>query len=484
MYGSDLRVDFRYVPPITVPFEGKHSKPHNACSRSFPRPHPCAVLLALTITFAVTHAPLCRGAENVTIGAAVELPAWDRYMTIAPEDVIRACCQVVDKQDMLTEKEVLEVFKRRGSAYLVIRKFDEALDDFERVLKGCPDDKETRYKRAEVLLQTNKEKEGSAELLKMTKEYPKYAPPRVGLAAVAFQAGDNDKAIAYASKAIALDGEYLEAYFVRAHVYYRIREFQSCVDDLNKVIQICPLVASEVPYLVRGKALSALGNDERAIASLQMARKLAPDSIEVQYELWRAYLRAGMYQVALNLGDQYEKADKQGWLGPYARAAALEKLHRPKEAIEAAERSDRILPDSPNTLFVMASAHEQLRKYDKALAFYDKILKKEPEYVDALIGKAVILATAPEDELRNGKKAQELASAALKEPLDAGRVISAQMALAAAFAENGDYEKAAATIKHCLTLSDKDPKKKDTLERQLRLYESKKPCRLERASSP
>jgi tetratricopeptide (TPR) repeat protein len=92
---------------------------------------------------------------------------------------------------------------------------------------------------------------------------------------------------------------------------------------------------------------------------------------------------------------------------------------------------------------------------------------------EAAAGDAWYLATARDDKVRDGHKAWELAGKACqttnyKHPSYLG-------ALAAAYAECGDFEQAVDYAKKAIDLADGD--EKDRLEAQLKLYEEKKPFR-------
>jgi tetratricopeptide (TPR) repeat protein len=60
-----------------------------------------------------------------------------------------------------------------------------------------------------------------------------------------------------------------------------------------------------------------------------------------------------------------------------------------KELLKAFEG----IPDSPQVLILLASVYYAVEEFDKGLEFYDKTLAASPEYRDALLGKAVCLAS-------------------------------------------------------------------------------------------
>src|SRR5262249_6050794 len=81
------------------------------------------------------------------------------------------------------------------------------------------------------------------------------------------------------------------------------------------------------------------------------------------------------------------------------------------------------------------------KEYDKAIADYNEAIRLDPKYAGAYNGRAWLWATCPDAKFRDGKMAFESASQACqltdwKEPNYIGT-------LSAAYAETGDFEKAA-----------------------------------------
>jgi hypothetical protein len=74
------------------------------------------------------------------------------------------------------------------------------------------------------------------------------------------------------------------------------------------------------------------------------------------------------------------------------------------------------------------------------VAEWQETLRLQPEKVGAEINLAWVLATAPEDAFRNGARALERAQHASK--ISAGRNLMAYRALAAAYAEVGQFQAA------------------------------------------
>ncbi|HVW00777.1 MAG TPA: tetratricopeptide repeat protein, partial [Planctomycetaceae bacterium] len=117
-------------------------------------------------------------------------------------------------------------------------------------------------------------------------------------------------------------------------------------------------------------------------------------------------------------------------------------------------------------------AHALRKEYELALADFDQAIRFEPG-ADAYNQKAWLLATCPDDKLRNGQTAIELATKAcqLTDWKNAGWIDT----LAAAYAEVGDFDKAVEMQERAL--KGVNSKARKEFEARLELYREHKPYR-------
>jgi hypothetical protein len=119
---------------------------------------------------------------------------------------------------------------------------------------------------------------------------------------------------------------------------------------------------------------------------------------------------------------------------------------------------------------------------EEAVASYREALRLRSDWPEASNQLAWILATSPQDELRNGAEAERIAGAALKtselrEPMLIDTV-------AAALAEAGNFDKAIEIQKEAIVKAKAlgDPKLVAELEKHAEAYEKKQPFRDSRLS--
>jgi tetratricopeptide (TPR) repeat protein len=149
------------------------------------------------------------------------------------------------------------------------------------------------------------------------------------------------------------------------------------------------------------------------------------------------------------------------------------------EAIAAFDAIIAANPAGTPARFGRAIALEKTGRYAEAVEDLGKLLQANPSDPALLNNLADILATAPDDAVRNGQRAVDLATRAVaemrKNPLRAREIAQTLDTLAAAYAEASDFEKAIATQRQAIELGTADEKQQ--LESRIKLYEAQKSYR-------
>jgi tetratricopeptide (TPR) repeat protein len=192
-----------------------------------------------------------------------------------------------------------------------------------------------------------------------------------------------------------------------------------------------------------GVVLLQRGEVEAAIEHFRTGLSLKPDQDTGHYDLGNALVIQGKYDAAQ---DEFRKAVE-------------------------------INPD-------YAHAHNHLGnllmiqgQFQAALSCYEAARRLRPRDADIANNLAWLLATCPEQQVRDGTRAVELAEQA--QQLSGGSSPLFGRTLAAAYAETGRFEAATTTARQALELARTQPNRRlaEALELQLELYNSRKPLR-------
>ena len=98
-----------------------------------------------------------------------------------------------------------------------------------------------------------------------------------------FQAGNFDKAVADATKALELDANDTTAYLCRGMACFELERYEQAVQDLTAGLKIAPNRTEA--YFYRGKAYTGLGEFDAAIADFEKALEADPNNEEYKYYL-------------------------------------------------------------------------------------------------------------------------------------------------------------------------------------------------------
>lgn len=250
--------------------------------------------------------------------------------------------------------------------------------------------------------------------------------------------GNYDKAISDYTTAIEIDPADESFHINRAAVYMSQNRFDDAINDYNSALEIAPEKASSLQQ--RAVARKLAGRLQEAVADFTEALKVDPNHVPAL--MGRGFLH---YQ-----SGRHEKA-----IEDFSAVISL----NPKAA------------DAWNN---RGYNRQQSGDFAKALADYDEALKLAPEYVLALTNKSWLLSTCPDEKIRHGKHAIEAATKACE--LTEFKDIGGLKALAAAFAEDGQFEKAIGWQEKAVELA--PDAQKDGELKLLEQYRDQKPMRL------
>jgi tetratricopeptide (TPR) repeat protein len=267
---------------------------------------------------------------------------------------------------------------------------------------------------------------------------PKDAYAHAARAAARMGKGKNeDKALADLDEAIRLDPHLAAAFEQRGYIAYGNKVYDKSLADLNEAIRLDPRI--RWPYHVRGWIWYRKKDYDKALADYEEALRIDPAE---------AVFYRDRGNVAL-MRKQYDRA-----LADYSKATHLNATY----SVPFLQRG---------------KVWVQMKQWGKALADFNEVVRLDPKGSYGHGALAWLLATCPEAKYRDGGKAVESAQRAYE--LNKGPDELAT--LAAAYAETGDFERAA----HWQTkaIAQAPAELKGEQEKRLDLYKNKRPYRQE-----
>ncbi|TWT74232.1 tetratricopeptide repeat protein [Allorhodopirellula solitaria] len=294
-----------------------------------------------------------------------------------------------------------------------------------------------------------------------------------------------DDAVALLSKAIAASpSEGL--YRLRAILYRMLEKEDEAFADLNKALAMQP----KDPLALLQRAELALGRDDvkSAKQDLKSATEIAPQVEQIdQAIVVRCFIAIEEGRMADAISDMQILIERNP--NDTFRQLQLASLYlqddRPRQAIETLTSVLEKEPGNSAVLRSRADAYLAVGEHSEAIADYERALDEIGDQDDEentailsgiLNNLAWVLATSPQDDVRDGQRAVELGERAVELTDESeAHVLST---LAAGYAESGDFDKAIQWSKKAVEQGQKEENDQiDQLEQELESYRKNEPWR-------
>lgn len=249
--------------------------------------------------------------------------------------------------------------------------------------------------------------------------------------------GNTEKAVADYTEAIALDPKDESNFINRAAAYLNQKKFDEAIADYGKALELKPKTAT---HQQRAVAWKMAGKPEKAVEDFTAALNINPDDIP-------SLMGRGF--VSFQSGNH-------------------------KKAIEDFSAVISINPRAAEAWNNRGFNRQLNGEFKAAVTDYSEATKLAPAYSLAWVNMAWLLSTCKEEGVRDGEKAEEAARKACE--LTDFQDHNALKALAAAFAEQGKFEKAIGWQEKAV---ERSPEERKTDEEELlQLYRDEKPFRV------
>jgi tetratricopeptide (TPR) repeat protein len=313
-------------------------------------------------------------------------------------------------------------------------------------------------------------------------QYQKALEIQPGLASVHYNLGNAfldlgklDDAIAQYRKTLEIRPNNADSYYNLGRALFMQGKLDDAIADYRKAVEIEP---DSVEALIRlGNALAAKGARDAAITQYQKALTIRPDDAEARTNLGKALLLKGDLDGAMSCFAESSTLNQD----PLARWYGLGNVFLQNgdldEAIICYRQALKINPHSDDAFANLGVAFLKKKETNAAMDSWQQALTINPSQMSAQNNLAWLLATTPDNSLRNGTKAVALATQANQ--LNGGGNPVILHTLAAAYAEDGKFELACGTARRALelALAQKQDALARKLKKELKLYESNTPLR-------
>ncbi len=350
---------------------------------------------------------------------------------------------------------------------------DAQLEDYQAALELMPELPGALRRRGQALLNRGDAEAALADFDKALEIEPGDAETLEARAVALAKLGRFDEAIESLDAAIEVEPRLLSAYVRRAQVNIELGDMEQAVNDLDKALLLAPNHLASL--VLRANCLQALEKPDRALADIERALQVQPNfapALQMQVAL---LLQAERLQEALDVMLSWHNAEPGNAEVLVQLAITLRQMGRIEDAIEsfsaALERNDQLVV----ALQGRADSYLTVGRQTEAIADYEAALEINPEDPTVLNNLAWVFSTSKNDSLRDGERALELAIAAAE--LTEYKEAFILSTLAAAHAENGDFEAARKWIAEAQDKSSDELR--EAIDKEAASYEEEEPFREE-----
>ncbi len=330
-----------------------------------------------------------------------------------------------------------DAWQARALHHLAAGAADKAIADLKQLVEQDGDNPATRLALAEALISAKKLDEALVQVDAAISKRPQLSVSHLLKARILAAQDKLAAAVEAASKAFEVEPRDLNALMLRAQLYIQQDKFEPALADLNRILQARP--GQPQALLIRSSVYVDQKKFVEAIRDLRELARMNPDNDLVRLQAAQIYVAGG-------------------W---------------PRFAIQILGGILATNPENASALRSRGDAYLNIGRHADAIADFDKALALDPNNSGILNNLAWVLATSPDDKLRDPERSIKLATKACElTDYKAAHILST---LASGYAEKGDFEMALKWSSKAVELSQGESK--DQLKKELENYQQKKPWR-------
>ena len=294
------------------------------------------------------------------------------------------------------------------------------------------------------------------------------APAHRYLADALVQQGQPEQAIIHYRRARQLDPSLLVTYNALARIHRTSGRHSESLAELRAALA---MDADHVPTRFElGVTLDALGRSRDALAEFRAVIELQPNHADAWANLGSLLARAGRRSEAITALERAITLAPTNATARLGLAGALAASGDMRSAVEHFREVVRQQPELAVARVGLAQALMVQRKWGAAVAEFEHAIRLNPRDGGSILRLSRILATCPDDNVRNGARAVTLAERLAK--ATGGKDPRVLETLAAAYAEQGELRRAIAVVQRALRIvTDNDSGLRTSLQSQLQQYQ-------------
>ncbi len=353
-----------------------------------------------------------------------------------------------------------------GCALDAIGRHTDAIDQLNRAIELKATFAEAYSSLGLALRNADRVDEAIAQFHKAIEVQPDLLPAHVNLANALRDLGRLDDAVARLEHAIRLNDKVADVYYNLGGVLALQGKGDDAMRRFYKALEIDPMHPEA--HNAVGNVLRRQGRIDAAINHFRLALQARPDMAD-SYQNWGlALAETGRVEQATERFRAALRLDPQSANRHQHLALALQVLGKYAESQHLYREALRLEPDFALAHNGLAGVFLVTGRVEQAMKHYREAMRIDPDLPEPWIRVAWLLATHPDDAVRDTDGAVRFAERASQ--LTGGRNLDALDALAAAYASAGEFGIAVATALRALGLPGSSNGRAEQIRDRLELY--------------
>ncbi len=332
-----------------------------------------------------------------------------------------------------------EAWQGRALTYLQMGEADKAIADFQQLIEDNQENVNARLALAEALMNLERFEDAGKRVDEAIEMAPEESVAYTLRARLKLIEEDVEAALSDLNQALRLNPQDVIALMLRSRVHLAEDDLEAAKTDVDTALLLSPGLIQGI--LIRSVIAAEEGRMTDAIADIQLLLQDDPENVAWQMQLAGYYIRDDRPSRAIEIFTRILANDEEDTSARRARADTLLSVGKHSEAIDD----------------------------------YEILVKQAPEDDGVLNNFAWVLATSPKDELRDGKRALEMATKA--NDLTDSKKAHILSTLASAYAEIGEFESARKWAEKAVAAGTDDEETNEQLRNELESYKQNKPWR-------
>jgi tetratricopeptide (TPR) repeat protein len=280
----------------------------------------------------------------------------------------------------------------KGRVLVKERKFQEALEIFQKVLQNNQKSEEAYYYQAVAHFGLGQENMGRNSLQKALEHGPENVKALLLMARLHMRDQALDRAEELCSRAIQANPASLRAHLLRGRIAMAQKNLNEAEKAFRKVTELAP--NNHLGPLYLGQLSMLRENRDEAISHFRTALDHNPYSTQAIRNIVLAYMLENRTDAALQFcKDQLDKHSSNNKLCAFIYTTQAT-IHLRNKNAEQAKRSymqaiDNY-PEWPTPYLQLARVYSSLGKVDEAIVQFEKVHEKNPKHMPALMNLGIL----------------------------------------------------------------------------------------------